>query len=173
MLLYILQVQLNLLLHNHLNIVLLRIISLLHQLILITELDAGWVCDTWTNIQYMHLLRCPVIDIVPHFWSWAHQRHIPKEYINQLWQLIKLKLPDKVSTLRNTRVMTTNSHKASLISPYPHRAELKYPEVLVLVPHSHLSIKHRSFRVQLNPDSKYQKERTEYNQSQSARYDIK
>ena len=153
MLLYIFQIQLNLLLHNHLNVVLLGIFCFLHQLILIAELDAGWVCDARADVQYMHLLGRPVVHIVTNFWSWTYQAHIPKEHINQLRQFIELELTNKEPTLSHARIMTTDSHQTTFISPHPHGAELKNAEVLVLKAHAYLAIEHRPLAIQFNPDS--------------------
>ena len=60
---HILQIQLYLLLHNHMDIVILRILSLLHQFVLVAKLDACRVSNSRTNIQHMHLFWCPIVHI--------------------------------------------------------------------------------------------------------------
>ena len=121
----------------------------------------------------MHLLWCPIIHIVTNLRPRTNKAHVAKEYINELWQLVELELTDKVPASRHARVVTTNSNKAPLVGPNPHRAELKNAEILVLKSYAHLAIKHRPLRVQLDPDGEQQKERTEHYQSQSTRYDVK
>lgn len=94
MVLHILQIQFYLLLHNHMDVVVLRILRFLHQLIFITKHDTCWICDTRGNVQHMHLLRCPVIHIMTHLWARTHQTHIANEHVYQLWQLVKLIFAD-------------------------------------------------------------------------------
>ena len=173
MLLHILQVQLDFLLHNDSDVILLRILSFLHQFILIAELNAGRVSDTRTYIQHMYLRRCPVVHIMPHFRPWPYQRHIANEHIDELRQFIKFELTDKVPRASHTRVMTTNSYQTTFVSPYPHGAEFKDLKILIIPTNTNLAIKYGAFAVQFYPDSKDKKKWTQDNQSQSARYDIK
>ena len=105
MFLHILQIKLDFLLHDDFDIVFLGILRLLHQLILIAEFDGCRISDSRPYIQHMHLLRCPVIHVVTHFRPWSYQRHVPKEHINQLRQLIKLKLADKESGIQDIKLV--------------------------------------------------------------------
>ena len=58
-----LPIQHYLLLLNHMDIVILRVLSLLHQFVLVAKLDACRVGATRTYIQHMHLFWCPIVHI--------------------------------------------------------------------------------------------------------------
>ena len=146
---YILQIEADLLLHNHVDIVILRILSLLHQLILIAKLDRSRIRNTWTHIQHMHLLRRPVVHVVTHLWTRPHQTHVPNEDINQLRQLIQLILADVIPRTRHARITPTNRHQRTLVAAYTHTAELEDTEIPVPAPHTHLAVKHRPLTVLL------------------------
>lgn len=151
--LYLLQKELDLLLHDYMDVIIHRISSLLHQLILISELDAGRVCDSWPYIQYMHLLRSPIVNIVANLRSRPHQTHITNKDIDQLRKLIKLVLSYVITRTGHSWIPTTDGNQRTLISPYSHRTELENAEIPVMSSHSHLTVEHRSLAIQLNLDS--------------------
>ena len=155
MVLHILQIQFYLLLHNHMDVVVLRILRFLHQLIFITKHDTCWICDTRGNVQHMHLLRCPVIHIMTHLWTRTHQTHIANEHVYQLWQLVKLIFADIIPRPSNAGVTPTNCDERPFVRPHSHRPKLEYSEILVVSTHTQLTIKNRPLRVQFYPYSKY------------------
>ena len=95
---------------------------------------------------------------MPHFRSGANKRHIPDEYIYQLRQFIKFELPYKVTGARDTRIMPTDSNETTLITPNPHRPELKDSEIFIVPSHADLSVENWSFAIQFYPNSQDQKE---------------
>lgn len=153
--LHIFQIQLYLLLHDYMNIVIFWIFSLFHKFILVTELDAGRVSNAWANVKDVHLLGSPVVHVVAHLRTRTDKAHVAKKDVDQLGKFIKLKLTDEVTRACYTWVAATDGNKTALIRANTHRAELKDAEILILITHTHLTVEHRTFRVQLNPDSKY------------------
>lgn len=165
--LYILQIEFDLFLHDYMNIIILRISSLLHQFILISELDASRISNARSYIQHMHLLWSPIVYIVANLWSWTHKTHVTNKHVNQLRKFIKLVLSDVITRAGNSRIPATDGDQGTLISPYSHRTELENAEIPVMSSHSHLAVEHRSLAIQLDPDSQNQKKRTQNNESAS------
>jgi hypothetical protein len=69
--------------------------------------------------------------------------------------------------------MATDSHQTPFVSPHPHRTELKDTKVLIVASYTHLTVEHRTFAIQFNPNGKNQKERTQHNKSQSTCHNVK
>jgi hypothetical protein len=78
------EIELDFLLHDDLDIVFLGVFSFFEEFILVAILDASGVSDAWSYIQHVHLLWCPVVDIVAHFWSWTYEAHIAYEHVDEL-----------------------------------------------------------------------------------------
>ncbi len=83
--------------------------------------------------------------------SWAYQRHIPNEHINQLREFIQFELTNPISRFGHSRITTSNSYKATLVCSNSHRAELKDSEVYIMTPYTNLTVKHRPLTIKLNP----------------------
>ena len=120
MFLHIFQIQFDLLLHDDLNVILLWILSLLHQFILIPELNGSRIGDTRTDIKHMHLLRGPVIYIVTNFWSRTDKAHVADEDIYQLRELVNLEFPDSITGASDARVTTGDGNERALVRTDSH-----------------------------------------------------
>jgi hypothetical protein len=70
----------------------------------------------------------------------------------------KFELPYKVTGARDTRIMPTDSNETTLITPNPHRPELKDSEIFIVPSHADLSVENWSFAIQFYPNSQDQKE---------------
>ena len=79
---YILEVDGQLVLHDHINIKLIGIFCFLEQLILIAITNRCQIGDTWTDIKHSHLFLGIHIHILAHLWTGAHQTHVAHKYIN-------------------------------------------------------------------------------------------
>lgn len=152
MILDILEIQLEFFLHDNVDVIVLGVFGLFHQLVLVAKLDAGRVGDAGANVQDMHLFGSPKLHIVTHLGAGTDQAHIADKDIDQLWQFIKLELPDIIARTGDSWVSATDSDQAAFVAAHPHGAELEDSEILIVLAHSHLSVKHRAFGIELDPN---------------------
>ena len=150
--LHVVQIELQLLLHDDVDIVIFWVFSLLHQFVLVAELDAGRVCDAGAHIQNMHLLRCPIVHIMTHFGAWTHQAHIANKHVDKLRQLIQFQFADYIAAACDARVAATDGDQTPLVAAHPHGAKLEDAEVLVVLAHAHLPIEDRTLGIKLDPN---------------------
>ena len=57
---------------------------------------------------------------MPYLRSRTHQTHVADKNIDELRKFINLELAYEVAAARNSRIMSTDSYKASLVSPDLH-----------------------------------------------------
>ena len=81
----------------------------------------------------------------------AHQRHLASQHIKELRQLVQPKPAKKLSDAGSAWVVLGCPHRAGLrLGVGPHRTEFVHPEQNPVLAHTHLSVKDRPARGQLD-----------------------
>ena len=170
--LHILQIDLQLVLHDDTNIVLLRVADIGQQLVLVAILDRGHIRNARTDVQDMHLLGSIIIDIMAHLGARAYQRHIAQEDIDELSQFVELILADIITRAGDAGIAATDRNQAAAVGILTHGAELVDAEILVVKAYAYLSVEDRPGRIELDPDCQHEEHGTQYQEAQATGYYI-
>ena len=104
-----------------------------------------------------------------HVRAWSHQRHVPQEHIDQLWQFVNVCLSHEVSELRLSRVILCCLHLVCILV-HLHASELVAPEFLSVDTVSFLFEEDRSRRRYLDDTTRYQIDKGEDRTEEESRH---
>ena len=96
----------------------------------VTVMQSCVRCNTWSylvEINISSIILQNLVYIKLTLWTRTNKRHISAEYIVQLWQLVKMMRPYKLSDFGQTRIVLSTSVaqlRTHLLSIKTHRAEL-------------------------------------------------